>query len=288
MLDYTKLGGTLFIPATHKNLIAVVEGKKYPNLKSVVVDCEDSIIDERLDDALDSIKKMLIFFEKSGCLVFIRPKNYEILEKILEFESINKIDGFVLPKFSLTNGKEYLNLMGDRYSFMPSIEGEELFNQQKLLELKEMLVPYKEQIIIIRFGLEDMLRQLGMMRGCDESVFDVSSTSFVLGNFIATFKSAGFGVSGGVYPYFQNLDGYKKDILRDMREGLFTKTIIHPNQIAMIDELYKVSEDELKRAKEILKSDEAVFNQDGKMAEVVTMSPYAKNILKRAEIYGVN
>ena len=283
-----ELGGTLFIPATHKNLIAVVEGRKYPNLKSVVVDCEDSITDKSLDDALESIKKMLISFKKNGCLVFIRPKNYEILEKILEFESINKIDGFVLPKFSLTNAREYLKLMGDRYSFMPSIEGAELFNQQKLLELKEMLVPYKEQIIIIRFGLEDMLRELGMMRGCDESVFDVSSTSFILGNFIATFKSAGFGVSGGVYPFFKDNDGYKKDNLRDMREGLFTKTIIHPNQVAMIDELYKVSKDELKKAKEILKSDEAVFNQDGKMAEVVTMSPYAKNILKRAEIYGVN
>ena len=288
MIDYIQLGGTLFIPATHKDLKKVVEGDKYRNLKSVVVDCEDSITVNQLEDALFAIKKLLINLDKKMCLVFIRPRDAKVLKKILEFESINKIDGFILPKFSLMNAKEYLKLMSDRYSFMPSIEGEELFNQQKLLELKEILVPYKEQIIIIRFGLEDMLRELGMMRGCDESVFDFSSTSFVLGNFIATFKSAGFGVSGGVYHYFKDNDGYKKDILRDMKEGLFTKTIIHPNQIAMIDELYKVSEDELKRAKEILKSDEAVFNQDGKMAEVVTMSPYAKNILKRAEIYGVN
>jgi len=288
MIDYIQLGGTLFIPATHKDLKKVVEGDKYRNLKSVVVDCEDSITVNQLEDALFAIKKLLINLDKKMCLVFIRPRDAKVLKKILEFESINKIDGFILPKFSLMNAKEYLKLMSDRYSFMPSIEGEELFNQQKLLELKEILVPYKEQIIIIRFGLEDMLRELGMMRGCDESIFDFSSTSFVLGNFIATFKSAGFGVSGGVYPYFKDNDGYKKDILRDMKEGLFTKTIIHPNQIAMIDELYKVSKDELKRAKEILKSDEAVFNQDGKMAEVVTMSPYAKNILKRAEIYGVN
>jgi len=288
MIDYVQLGGTLFIPATHKDLKKVVEGDKYTNLKSVVVDCEDSITVNQLEDALFIIKRLLIDLDKKKCLVFIRPRDTIVLKKILEFEFIDKIDGFVLPKFSLTNGKEYLKLMGDRYSFMPSIEGEELFNQQKLLDLKKMLVPYKEQIIIIRFGLEDMLRQLEMMRGCDESVFDVSSTSFVLGNFIATFKSAGFGVSGGVYPYFKDNDGYKKDILRDMKEGLFTKTIIHPNQISMIDELYKVSEDELKKANEILKSDEAVFNQDGKMAEVVTMSPYAKNILKRAEVYGVN
>ena len=288
MIDYIQLGGTLFIPATHKDLKKVVEGDKYRNLKSVVVDCEDSITVNQLEDALFAIKKLLINLDKKMCLVFIRPRDAKVLKKILEFESINKIDGFILPKFSLMNAKEYLKLMSDRYSFMPSIEGEELFNQQKLLELKEMLVPYKKQIIIIRFGLEDMLRELGMMRGCDESIFDFSSTSFVLGNFIATFKSAGFGVSGGVYPYFQDTDGYKKDILRDMREGLFTKTIIHPNQIAMIDELYKVSADELKKANEILKSNEAVFNQDGKMAEVVTMSPYAKNILKRAEVYGVN
>ncbi len=132
-----------------------------------------------------------------------------------------------------------------------------------------------------------MLRQLRIGRKCNESVFDFSATSYILGNFIATFKSAGFNVSGGVYPCFKDIEGFKIDILRDLKEGLFSKTIIHPNQIDITNEFYKVSTKEFREAIEISKSSKNLFNQDGKMAEVITMKSRAQEIIKRAEVYGV-
>jgi len=287
-LSYIQLGATLFVPATHKNLSVIVSKEKYPELKSVVIDTEDGIKTSELDEALQRIKKILKVYKKTELLVFIRVRDESVLERLLRVPFIDKIEGFLLPKVSLLNVDKYLKLLQDRdFYIMPSIEGEELFNHSKLNQLRDKLLTNKEKIVLVRFGLEDMLRQLCMKRQKGRTAFDTSVTSSVIGNFIATFKSAGFGVSGGVYPYFNDELGFIEDVKRDLQEGLFTKTIIHPSQITIINELYKVTQQEYTEALEISQEEDGVFAQNGKMAEVKTMSPYAKEILLRAEVYGI-
>ncbi|WP_455755502.1 HpcH/HpaI aldolase/citrate lyase family protein [Sulfurimonas sp.] len=85
------------------------------------------------------------------------------------------------------------------------------------------------------------------------------------------------------FPCFKDVDGFKKDVLRDLKEGLFSKTIIHPSQI----KLYKVTKEEYEEAQQICESAHAIFSQNGKMAEQTTMFPHAKYITGRAEVYGV-
>lgn len=73
-------------------------------------------------------------------------------------------------------------------------------------------------------------------------------------------------------PVFEDDEGFIKDITRDLREGLFSKTIINPRQIKLTNESYKVTKQELREALEISQSSEALFNQNGKMVEVITMN----------------
>jgi citrate lyase beta subunit len=287
-ISYIELGGTLFVPAVHKNLDAIVNKQKYPNLKSVVIDTEDGIKSSDFEEAYKAIEDILHDFTKSKLLVFIRPRDTKFLKKLLDLKNIEKIDGFLLAKFSLLNANEYFNLLkGSHFSIMPSIETQELFNYNQLYELKDIIVTNKEKIIVVRYGLEDMLKELGIQRDSQKGVFDLSATASVLGHFIATFKSAGFAVSGGVYPYFQDEVGFIKDVQRDLAEGLFSKTIIHPSQISIINELYKVSDKKYQEALKITQEEDGIFAQNGKMIEVKTMSPYAKEIILRAKEYGV-
>jgi citrate lyase beta subunit len=288
-MDHTELGGTLFVPFTHKDLLMIAHGEKYPNLKSMLIDTEDGVSETQFLEASQSLQNFLKELDKPSPYLFVRPRNLAFLEELLVYEGIEKVDGFILPKFSLTNAQEYLKLLDKKdFLFMPSIEGEELFEQSKLLELKALLLPFQEQIPLVRFGLEDMLRVLGMRRGCHESVFDLSAPASVVGNFIAAFKSAGFAVSGGVYPCFKDDEGFIKDVQRDLKEGLISKTIIHPSQIELTNELYKVEESAFDEALEICLQTKAVFAQKGKMTEVSTMSPHAKELIKRAQIYGLS
>ena len=288
MCDYIRLGGTLFIPATHKNLDAVVSGEKYKNLKSVLVDTEDSVAKNDLNLALENIKNLLKNLIKTKVLLFIRPRNKEVLEELLRYENIDNIDGFILPKFSLSNADSYLKYLDKtEYFIMPSIEGDELFDTSKLLELRDKLLAYQDRILVVRFGLEDMLRQLKMRRNCEESIFDYAVSATVLGNFIGIFKSAGFAVSGGVYPCFKDKEGFSKDVLRDLKEGLFSKTIIHPSQIDIINELYKVTEEEYNEALLVENMKSEIASYKHKMLERQTMTGFAKEILNRADIYGI-
>lgn len=285
---FEALGATLFIPALHKNLEKILLQNYYPELKSLVIDTEDGLDEVFLDEAMKKIEELLAQLSSNQLYIFLRPKNPAILGKFLAMKGVEKIEGFVLPKFSLLNAKEYLSLMEiSQHSFMPSIEGDELFDVSKLQALKELLLECKKQIVMVRFGLEDMLSHLNMRRERGESLFDFSAPSYIVGNFIATFKSAGFGVSGGVYPYFSDEKGFLEDAKRDLKEGLFTKTIIHPSQIKILHDLYKVNINELNEAEAILKSSTAVFALDGKMAEKQTMQNYALFIKKRSKIYGV-
>ncbi len=287
-IDYIELGGTLFIQSTHKDLEAVASGEKYPNLKSLVIDTEDGIAKDELIEGVLNIRNLLQNLQKSNTAVFIRPRDVVVLRTLLGFENIEKIDGFILPKFSLSNANEYLNELKDTlFMVMPSIEGVELFNQVKLRALCDLLMQHKERILLIRFGLEDMLRQLKMRRECHDNIFDISAPASVLGNFIAIFKSAGFQVSGGVYPCYKDFKGFVDDVRRDLKEGLISKTIIHPNQIDLLNKEYKVSQREFDEALEISTELNAVFAQNAKMAETTTMTPWAQEIIKRAEVYGI-
>ena len=287
-ITYIQLGATLFIPASHKHLNAVVNENRFEGLKSLVIDFEDGLSLHAFDSAMSKIEGVLENINEYSPLVFLRARNEEHLEALLSLKGITNIQGFVLAKFTLENADRYLELLGNTdFVMMPSIEGSELFDTVKLRLLKERLDTYKSQVLIVRFGLEDMLRQLGMWRECGESIFDFASTSSVLGNFIAIFKSEGFAISGGVYPCYKDDEGFTLDVKRDIKEGLFSKTIIHPRQIILAHNAYRVTKTEVQKAEAIVKRrGEAVFEHEETMAEVVTMLPFAKAILLRRDIYG--
>jgi citrate lyase beta subunit len=287
------LGGTLFVPASHKNLDVILSGKKYAELRSVVIDFEDGLTSESRPDALQRLDHTLGALEESPLLRFIRPENPQMLKTMLAKKEIGKIDGFILPKFGLESAEAYLSLLDNHtkpdtcHLFMPSIEGDELFDSTKLRQLRDILLPFRERIICIRFGAEDMLRQLGLRRTTGRSLYDMLSPAQSIATLLNTFKPCGFEVSAPVFPHFSDTEGFKKEIAKELENGLISKTIIHPSQIKPMNALYKVSGQELHEAKTLLSQKEGVINLNGKMGEAKTQSPWAESILKRAALFDV-
>ncbi len=280
-----ELGGTLFVPASHKNLDAILSGRKYPELRSVVIDFEDGLAGSDQPEALTRLGQTLERLQESRLLRFIRPRGPQMLKTVLQQNGIDRLDGFILPKFGLNNASEYLTLT-DGHHFMPSIEGEELFDTRKLEELRNLLLPYQEHIICIRFGAQDMLRQLGLRQA--GSIYDMLAPAQIVGNLIATFKPAGFEISAPVFPDFSDTEGFQKEISYELLNGLISKTIIHPDQIEPLNLLYRVTEQELQEAKALLSQQDGVINLEGKMGETSTQSPWAKQILERDKLFNVD
>jgi len=284
-----ELGGTLFVPASHKSLLSVLSGEKYPDLRSVVIDFEDALADTDRQQALDKLPTLLENLKETKLLRFIRPQNLEMLKVFVQQKNIHKIDGFILPKFCLDNAEEYLSLFPLPIShspftwhIMPSIEGKELFDVQQLQKLRKILLPHQDNIICIRFGAQDMLRQLGLRQ--QGSLYDMLVPPQVITNLISTFKPHGFEISAPVYPDFSDIEGFKKEITYELQNGLISKTIIHPEQIQPINELYKVTKAELKTAQKILEKEDGILNLEGKMGERKTQRHWARLIFKRHTI----
>ena len=110
----------------------------------------------------------------------------------------------------------------------------------------------------------------------------------VIANLITTFKSHGFNISAPVYPDFSDTEGFKKEVTYELQNGLTSKTIIHPSQIKPVNELYRVTQQELNEAKTILSKGDGILNLNGQMGEVKTQSVWAAEVIKRYKTYGVN
>lgn len=106
---YARLGASLYVPAIHKDVLSIANGEKYPFLRSCIVCTEDSIADHQVELALQQLTSLLKHFQPSPMLRFIRVRDVAVLDRVLNIDGIENIDGFVLPKVSTDNLLTYMS-----------------------------------------------------------------------------------------------------------------------------------------------------------------------------------
>lgn len=288
-IDYYELGATLYIPIMHKNLELIIERKKYHYLKSIIICFEDSTSLFDMEKGMERLGKILEQFSVSDLKVFIRPRNIDNLKDILKFKNINMIDGFALPKFDTSNMAEYLSIFIEENHFyiMPILETKDVFSSFKLQDIFKELEPFKEKILVIRIGGEDILSLLGTIRDCHKTLYEIMPLYLILSTIINIFKPNGFSISSTVYTYFDECKILEKELLGDKEHQLFNKTCIHPIQIKVIENSYKVTKDEYTIANKLLQEGDPIFSYKGRMYEKTTHSNWANSIMHRHKIYGV-
>ncbi|MEA3384150.1 MAG: HpcH/HpaI aldolase/citrate lyase family protein [Campylobacterota bacterium] len=293
--DYTDLGGTLYTPAINKKIVELSNGIKFPFLKSIVFCLEDAIKNSDLKFAMQNIQFLLDNIKQTNIKVFIRPRDEKNLTEILELRGIQKIDGFALAKFGTYNMKNYFDILNHKkiktkYHIMPVLESKDMFDISKLKQIRELLLTQeKHNILTLRVGGEDMFRFMNLKKSCKDSIHDFHISSKIFADIFSVFKPYSFNITAPVYNCLENEDIFKAEVLRDIKEGFFGKTIIHPNQALIINQLYKVSQGQYDEAKAILdKTNEAIFRFKDKMCEPSAHSVWAETILKLEKIYGMN
>lgn len=287
--DHIELGSTLYTPSINKNLNTIASGAKFPHLTSVVFCLEDAIKEEQIQEAIKNIESFLKNHIPSKVKIFIRPRSIENLKVLLNLEGIPKIDGFALAKFGAHNMQEYFELLVDKsFYIMPVLESNDLFDSQKLKQIRDFLLPHKEMIITLRIGGEDMFKALSIKKECDESIHDFHISSKIFAELLSIFKLVGFNLSAPVYNCLEHLDFFEKEVQRDIKEGFCGKTIIHPDQAKICNEVYKVTQKEYNEANQILNQDnEEIFRFEDKMCEPSAHYIWATNIIKRSKIFGI-
>jgi citrate lyase beta subunit len=285
-----KLGATLYVPAIRNDLIEVGNRIKFPNLRTVIFCTEDSVRDVDLSTALKNIKTTIPCLEPCGIFRYIRPRNLDVLRKILDMPYIDKINGFVLPKCDLHTTPKYFDVLSDypNFDIMPILETKIVFNLPDLYMFRDFLCqsPLYSKIISLRIGALDLMSILNIRRDIDKNIY-VSPIGYSIDQLITIFKPANFELSA---PGFEGLDQNKtliEELSVDISRGLFSKTAIHPFQVDIIHSAYKVSSNELNVATKLLEPQSpAVFREGNRMYEKSVHTNWALTIIERASIFG--
>lgn len=315
------LGGLMYTPAHNTKVSEFLTEKKYPCLRSLALCLEDAIADGSEKEAINQIEKTfrninhnLSEGKISECdlpYIFIRVKNPEQIEEVYEKIGFsNSFSGFILPKFDSKNAQEYIehiskiNQTADNIVYaMPILESKAVSDVTKrisnLTEIKNIVDSHKQYILNIRIGGNDFCSRFGVRRKVTDSIYDISAISSIIGDIVNIFSEE-YVISAPVWDYFSGSDpddtrwedGLRKEIQKDILNGLTGKTAIHPSQLSVIDGELAVTEEDYKDAVSILNwSDDTLAvsrsMSGNRMNEEKVHRNWAEKIAIRASVYGI-
>lgn len=312
LLPY-RLGGLLYTPALNRGVAEKLKRRAYPHLTSLAFCLEDSIRDSALPQAEETLLRTLSGLAESPearPLLFVRvrtPRHLERVHRLLgEAEAL--LTGYVLPKFDLSNGEAYGELI-EKYNacrsaplyMMPTLESLMIAAPGSrdfvLMRIKEILNGVKKRVLNVRVGGNDFCNLYGLRRSVHQSIYDIGVIRDILEDILQVF-SADYVVSGPVWEYFGQdagepwAAGLRAELALDQLNGFVGKTAVHPVQLPVICEGMRVSREDYEDALRVLGWNNEGFAvaksaAGGRMNEVKCHSRWAERICKLAEVYGV-
>jgi citrate lyase beta subunit len=336
------LGATLYMPGT-KNILDKILNKQLIDITSMVMCLEDAIQEQ---DLVRAEKNIIHHLEKIGDaiengeisiseipLIFIRVRNpdqFHNFSNKITSKQIKILTGFVFPKFYSQNAIEYLKEVeflsrkhdAKLYS-MPILEGKTIAyletRKEELAKLKDILKPFKNQILNIRVGGTDFSSLFGVRRGINYSIYDILTVRDCLADILNFFNRADddYLVSAPVWEYFlahkaedinklihddihrslinrtpilnDAIDGLLREVVIDKANGFVGKTIIHTSHARFVNAMQCVTKEAYDDALQITTTQGGVIKSanSNKMNEINPHKSWANQTIQRAKAYGV-
>ena len=309
------VGALLYTPALNSKIARTVLGGGLGQRYSLALCLEDTISPDLVEAAeaqVGETLRQLWEAREAGRWVprlFIRVREPEqagrVFSVIAPYQDI--LTGLIFPKYTLTNAAAYNQALmelngraGRRIYMMPILESADIIDLQSRREtlcgIKERIDALSDLTLNVRVGGNDFCNQFSARRHYDETIYDILPIAQLLGDILAVFQRD-YVVSGPVWEFFSSdNDEWKKGLQREMKldklNGFVGKTVIHPKQIPVVNEMLKVTSKDFEDAKTILNWDGSGL-QVGKsfggerMNEVRTHYNWARKALLLGELYGV-
>lgn len=311
-----QVGALLYCPANgHDSIVDSLINQSFPSPFSLAFCLEDTVRDEDVEDAEVQLFQTLSKIAKAHSandfflpLIFVRIRSAAQLDKLIRKFSVfsDILTGFIIPKFFIESCdpyidviKRYQNIPAYDFWYMPIFESSTMIDlstrYQNLSATKKRLSAVQDRILNIRVGGNDLLHAFSLRRHATDSIYDVRPVSNLLADIVATFSDS-YVISGPVWEYYSGpnwKEGLQRELELDMLNGFIGKTVIHPNQIAVVNNSLKISRADFEDASSILNWDEkdrqlvSSSAQCSRMNEYNTHFRWAKKTLALASIYGI-
>ena len=315
------LGGLMYTPAHNDRVSAFLAEKRYSHLRSLALCLEDAIADGSEKEAVNQIKKTFSEIEKAvseGIVsedelpyIFIRVKTPEQIDEVYDQIRYSKhFSGFILPKFDLENAEKYLthiskiNECADNNVYaMPILESHSVSDirnrTNNLAEIKCITDTFYDCILNIRIGGNDFCSRFGVRRKISDTIYDIAVISSIISDIVNIFNED-YVISAPVWDYFSGTnpedtgwkDGLRREMEKDILNGLTGKTAIHPSQLEIINSELAVTKEDFSDAVSILNWNDNLLAvsksiSGSRMNEKKVHGNWAEKIAIRAAVYGI-
>lgn len=267
----TALGASIYSPATRENLYTDIIKLYRKGASSIIICLEDSVPDERLEEAeqnlLITLKKLkehrdLAASENRGSALpalFIRVRTPEHLNHVYELAGnlLTQVDGFAFPKFHketaldfVTNLKTINASLNAHLYYMPILESSSIIYREtrhsELQFIKNVVFNSRDICLAIRIGATDLMSTFGIRRSRETVVHDIHLMGSIIGDIMNYFGREGddgapFVISGTVWEHFTNGERLFKPTLRstpfETRENDLRRNILKADLDALIREI---------------------------------------------------
>jgi citrate lyase beta subunit len=278
----------LYVPGDEKQKILKATTLE---VDCVCLDMEDGVAQNRKDEARSVIVNALreINFGRAERLTRINPIGSGLEQDDLQVIVPACPDGIVIPKIDEAEQVRWVCAEIDRMMGKDTPMGviAIIESARAIINLPQIANAHPRLKGLI-FGAEDFAGDIGAMRTQDAwEVFYARSA-------VVTHAAANnLQAIDMVYVDFHDEDGLRREALFGAHMGYTGKQIIHPNQVAPVQETFTPSSAEITRALQIVKAFEehqllgrGAFAIDGKMIDAPILRA-AQRILERAQAAGM-
>ena len=286
------MGASLYVPANHKYLLAVANGERVTQARSLIFCTEDAVAERELSWALFNLSVVLENMRDDvPADRFVRVRSPDVLARVLAMPGAHKLRGFVLPKATRHNFDSYFRQVRDTdHLLMPTLETADVFDDHEMRLLRAVLEApgVRHRILALRIGGNDLLALLGLRRPRTMTLYR-TPLGPVMARLVTTFRPYGFALTAPVFEHLDLPALLDDEVREDMAYGMVGKTAIHPAQIAPIEQHYKVKPQDLAAAHAILDTNApAVFRMHNSMCEVATHRAWAERTVAQSRLFGAH
>lgn len=214
------LGAIVYTPGTRVTLRADLGKLAEQGASAVIIDLEDAVPEELVSAAESNVVTQLLQLPGPGPsvpLIFIRVRHAEQLPELarrLGATALNRLAGFVFPKFNRNSAPRYLSAFaeaneiadGHGLLFMPIIETADLLHLEsrnpELQHLHRIIQDNSSRVPMVHIGTTDLSAIYGLRRNVGATVYDLGVVAQCIYDTVNVFSRSavhdvpGAGVSG--------------------------------------------------------------------------------------------
>jgi citrate lyase subunit beta/citryl-CoA lyase len=266
----------MFVPGHRERMVQRALGLGefgHTDLDVALLDLEDGVPPSSKDEARRVVADILGRPRQgdTGTIRYVRIRRALSDDGAADLDAIVRpgLGGIMAPKVSRADEVEWLageldarerdaKIPPGTIRIIPSIE-----SAAALIEAPR-IARAADRVVGLAFGSEDFALDLGLPTKREGEAADLLYARSAI---VVAAASAGKLAFDGIWPDIEDAVGLRADSLRARRLGFSGKTLIHPGQVAVVNEIFSPSAAEVEEARRVVRAfDEALVRGHGAVA----------------------